>query len=204
MRLLLKSSDDIVLTADLVEVAAENKESGGDIIKLLLWRENLQIAYGATGAIAKWFGVEIMRLLLDRQSGRGQEDDVKITEEVVKTAAEKSPGFMKLLLDRRGDDVKITKEVVKAAAANWSEKVMMLLLDRRGDDVKITEEVVKAAAKNWSEKVMMLLLDRRGDDVKITEEVVKAAAENPSQGVMMLLLDRRGTMSRSRRMSESG
>ena len=54
---------------------------------------------------------------------------------------------MALLLDRRGDQIQITEDVVKAAAEN-REEVMALLLDRRGDQIQITEDVVKAAASH--------------------------------------------------------
>ena len=81
MGLLLELSKDVVLTDDLVEVAAENNESGKDILELLLHKENIQIADGAVAAIAKRFDAEVMKLLPD---GRG---DIKITEEVVKAAA---------------------------------------------------------------------------------------------------------------------
>ncbi|KAK4251198.1 hypothetical protein C7999DRAFT_37810 [Corynascus novoguineensis] len=82
--------------------------------------------------------------------------------------------LMVLLLDRGGTEVKITEEVVKLAAENpkRGKEIMALLLDRRGTEVKITEEVVKAVAGNKRfEDMMALLLDRRGTEVKITEEV---------------------------------
>ena len=77
------------------------------------------------------------------------------------------------LLKIRGGDVKITEEVVKAAAQNTKngKKVMALLLKQRGDEVNITEEVVKAAARNRKngKGVMALLLKQRGDEVKETK-----------------------------------
>ncbi|KAN0078747.1 hypothetical protein V8E54_005260 [Elaphomyces granulatus] len=139
---------------------------------------------------------EMMALLLDRQG-----DQIQITEEVVKAAANNEgngEGVMALLLDRRGDQIQITEDVVKTAASNEGngEGVMALLLDRRGDQIQITEDVLKAAASNrWNGKeVMALLLDRRGDQIQITEDVVKAAASNEGNAreVMALLLDRRG------------
>jgi hypothetical protein len=55
-----------------------------------------------------------------------------------------------LLLNQRENEVKITEEVVKAAAGNErrGKEVRRLLLDRRGDEEKITKEVGKAAAGN--------------------------------------------------------
>ena len=45
---------------------------------------------------------------------------------------------MALLLNQKGDDIQITEEVLKAAAENLNGyKVMALLLDRRADDIQI-------------------------------------------------------------------
>lgn len=155
-----------------------------------------QITEEGAARIARSFDQEVITLLLD-----WREDDVKITEEVVKAAAGNEgwgEAVMALLLDQRGNEVKITEEVVKAAAGNegWGGVVMTLLLDRRGNEIEITEEVVKAVAgnKGWGGVVMALLLDRHGNEVKITEEVFKAAAGNKRWGeeMMALFLDRRG------------
>ncbi|KAK4205829.1 hypothetical protein QBC37DRAFT_182281, partial [Rhypophila decipiens] len=121
---------------------------------------------------------------------------VKITEEVVKAAAENQYNgkeIMALLLDQRGTEVRITEEVVKAAARNNNREMMALLLDQRGTEFRITEEVVKMIAGTFDKEMMALLLDQRGTEVKITEEVVKAAARNNNREMMALLLDRRGT-----------
>ena len=173
-------------------------------------KDNLQIPEEEVILVVKFFGIELLPLLLDLK-----ENNVQITEEVVKAAAENEPDglmtllpdqrereevaktaaarreqIMTLLLDRRGDEIPITEAVVKAAAENHykGKDLMTLLLDRRGDDIPITEGVVMAAVE--SEKVMTLLLDRRGGDIQITEEVVEAAARNTGS-VMKLLLDRR-------------
>ncbi|KAL2170803.1 hypothetical protein VTG60DRAFT_4372 [Thermothelomyces hinnuleus] len=98
---------------------------------------------------------------------------------------------MTAILDQRGNEVKITEEVVKAAAENprFGKEVIALLLNRRGTEVKITEEVVKAAARNDNgDEVMILLLDHRGTEVEITEEVIKEAAKNERGDKIMALL----------------
>jgi ankyrin repeat protein len=163
------------------------------VVSVLLTDKAIQITDKVIEAAAAnpESGKEVMMLLLDRRG-----DEIKITDEVVKIAAENwsSREVMALLLDRRGDEVKITDEVVKAAAGNYrsGREVMMLLLDRRGDEVKITEKVVEAAAGNYGsgEEVMELLLDRCGDEVKITEKVLKAAAHGGQEGVLRLLNQR--------------
>jgi hypothetical protein len=81
MRLLAKLPGNIILTADLIEVAAKNNENGEDIITLLLSRENVQIADGSEAAIAKGFDAKVMKLLLGRRG-----DDMMMTEEVVEMA----------------------------------------------------------------------------------------------------------------------
>ncbi|KAL5085380.1 hypothetical protein Trisim1_010606 [Trichoderma cf. simile WF8] len=133
-------------------------------------------------------GDEIMTLLFDRR-----EDQITITEDIVKTAARNSnKEVMALLLDRRGDHITITEDIIKAATRNFGSEVMALLFERRGGQIKITKDIVKAAARYSTKEVISLLLDYRGDEITITEEVVMAAAENTHQGSMVLLLDRPG------------
>ncbi|KAF2176770.1 hypothetical protein K469DRAFT_645244 [Zopfia rhizophila CBS 207.26] len=172
---------------------AENQETmvyilnqGGD---------HAQITEEKAVQIAGSLDREMMRLLLERR-----EDEVQITEKVVKAAAgNESSGqeIMRLLLERRGYEVHITEEVVKAAAGNRrsGKGVITVLLERRGDEVHITEEVVKAAVGNkWSGKgVMTLLLQRKENEVQITEEAVIQIVRRFDKAVTMLLLERRGS-----------
>ncbi|WYZ35532.1 hypothetical protein EsH8_X_000179 [Colletotrichum jinshuiense] len=198
--LLNQRGDQITITKEVVEAAAENhnKDKGKEVITLLLnWQGNqATVTKEIVSTIARRFDKEVMALLLDHQG-----DQINITEEVVKAAAgneENGEEVMALLLDQRGDQITITEEVVKAAAENIfnGEKVMKLLLNRRGDQITITEEIVKAAAGNEEngKEVIALLLDQRGDQITITEEVVKAAVETLSSGekVIELLLNERG------------
>jgi hypothetical protein len=75
--------------------------------------------------------------------------------------------MIRLLLDRKEDEVQITEGVVKAAAVNWSNgvKVMGLLLDRKEDEVYITEGAVVQIANLFNQRIIRLLLDRKGDEV---------------------------------------
>ena len=184
------------LASTYVDEGRLNAEALG-IMEYLLNRakHNVQISEERVVDIAKFFGKEILTLLLVLKR-----DDVQITEEVLKAAAENQKyghEVMALLLDRGGDDIQITEEVLKAVAGSeyGGDKVMTLLLDRRGDDIQITEEVLKAAAGSWyGDEVMVLLFNRRWDYIQITEEILKAAAGNRGCGdkVMALLLDQRG------------
>jgi hypothetical protein len=92
---------------------------------------------------------------------------IKVTEEVVRAAAENSksgPQIIKLLLDWRGDEVKITYEVRKAAAEDTiSGRQMTRLLGHwRRDEARIAEEVVEAAVGDLEseEQVIKLILER--------------------------------------------
>jgi mitogen-activated protein kinase kinase kinase len=97
----------------VVKAAAENEESGKEVMTLLLDRRGADVQI--TGEVVK-------AAAENKESGKE---------------------VMTLLLDRRGADVQITKEVVKAAAGNQGsgKEVMTLLLDRRGADVQITKEI---------------------------------------------------------------
>jgi hypothetical protein len=155
-------------------------------------RHNIQIRANVV-RIMKRSGKKMLPLLLGLK-----EDNVLVTEEAVKAAAEddyQGEEIMTLLLDQRGNKIKITEEVLIEAAWSKTTKVMELLLDRRGDEVKMTEKVLEAAARSKHQNMMKLLLDRRGDEIEITERVVASAATVriwKNSVVMELLLDRRG------------
>jgi hypothetical protein len=124
-------------------------------------------------------------------------DDIQITEEIIKAAAEnwRYGKVIILLLEQYEDDIQITEEIVKAAAENWryGKDIMTFLLERRGNSVQITEGVVVQIARLFNEEVMIYLLEQYRDDIQITEEIIKAAAENQRYGkdIMTLLLERR-------------
>jgi hypothetical protein len=85
-----------------------------------------------------------------------------------------------LLREQGGDDVQITREVVKAAAENSrsGKEVMMLLLEQRGGNFRIAEGVLAQIAGLFDKEIMTLLPKRREDDIQIIEEGVKVAAGN--------------------------
>ncbi|KAJ5678667.1 Pfs NACHT and Ankyrin domain protein [Penicillium macrosclerotiorum] len=188
------------VTRQVLKAAARNRESGKDMMALLLHRYGDQITITdevlKATARNRESGKDMMALLLHRYG-----DQITITDEVLKAAAsnwESGPDVIGLLLDRYGDQITITDEVLKATARNREsgKDMMALLLDRYGDQITITDEVLKAAASNWESgpDVIGLLLDRYGDQITITDKVLKAAASNSQSGpeVIALLLDRYG------------
>lgn len=72
---------------------------------------------------------------------------------------------MTLLLTGREDQIQVTEEVVKAAARNWSRRkeIMTPLLDRQGDHIQIRENLVEIIIDRFKSEVV--LLDQRGDQV---------------------------------------
>ncbi|KAH0538913.1 hypothetical protein FGG08_004504 [Glutinoglossum americanum] len=74
------------LMADLVEAAAENKESGKGVVELLLRRQDIRITAGAVAVIARNSGVWAVRSL---PRGRG---GIRVTEDVAKAVASKENG----------------------------------------------------------------------------------------------------------------
>lgn len=188
---------EIRITADIVNSLIQYHESKdfidrGNMIGLLLKERRIRIAVtpGLVRMVAKSYNDYDMRMLLTYYS-----NDVKITEEVVKTAAGRGPEMMRLLLDQRGAEIKITEEVIVAAASNHNiYTTMVMLLDQRGAEIKITERVLVAVARDplWANSTMRLLLDQRDAEFKITEEVVKVAAASRSTELLPMLLDHRG------------
>ena len=192
----LLANENMHVEDRVVEEAASNRESGGDVMRLLLDARDVKITEEVLKAAANnsGSGMNVTKLLLDRQ-------DIKITDRVLKSAAHNSSygkELIELYLDRRGEEVKITDKVLEAAVTNSGSGVglMRLLLDRRGEEVKITDNVLRAAARNDASGVglMRLLLDRRGEEVKITDNVLEAAVMNWGSGVdiVTLIFDRRG------------
>jgi hypothetical protein len=116
MTLLLdQRGDQIPMTEEVVKAAAENEQTGEEVMALLL--DRIPITGVMVSMVAGRFDGKVMALLLDRRG-----DQITITKEVVKAAAGNSQSgkeVMALLLDRRGDQVAITEEVVKAAMGNY-------------------------------------------------------------------------------------
>lgn len=162
------------------------------VTKLLCLGAKVDERVVITAARNLWRGMDMMTLLLDQRG-----DQIIITEDIVKAAAENENGkeMMALLLDRRGDQITITEDVIKAAVRSRDYKgVMTLILDRRRDQIMITEKFMKTVAENLEgAELIPLLLDWLGERVHITEGIVKAAAGNEyGEEVMALLLDQRG------------
>ncbi|EHK19922.1 uncharacterized protein TRIVIDRAFT_122435, partial [Trichoderma virens Gv29-8] len=185
-------SKDIVVTEEMIEkaaikLAARNRESGRDVIELMLHNANTNISEGAVAEIALRFSVETMMLLLNSR------EDVKITEMVIDAAIRREHNreeMVSLLLEQRVQDIQITEKIAKTIAEEFDEKMMISLLENGGQDFQITEEVIKAAARNRKncKQVMALLFNQRGDEIAITEEVVKAATRRSDAREMITFL----------------
>lgn len=185
---LLGKWSDALITADLVEAAAQNPspQTGKDIIKLLMRQRNAPIAGDAVAAIAQLFDVEVMQLLLDGREG------IRVTDSVIQAAEKNKKNGMSVvhLLLGRGMEVEITENLMKWVAGSFDTKMMKLLVDRSG---RVTPEVIQAAAGNsqHAREMMELLLNQHAE-VAITEEMVTAAMKNQESGIQVirLLLDR--------------
>jgi len=185
---LLGKWSDVLITADLVEAAAQNPspETGKDIIKLLMRQRNAPIAGDAVAAIAQLFDVEVMQLLLDGREG------IRVTDSVIQAAAKNKENGMSVvhLLLSRGMEVEITENLMKWVAGSFDTKMMKLLVDRSG---RVTPEVIQAAAGNSQHaRGMMELLLNQHAEIVITEEMVTTAMKNRESGIQVirLLLDR--------------
>ncbi|KAJ4859789.1 NACHT domain-containing protein [Trichoderma breve] len=217
--LLLESLCNFEITANLVNLAANNRETGKDAMELILRKVNTDILEEAMVAIVAGFGTETMNLVLTTR------EDVKITSVILSAAIKKKHGgkemveflleqsgqdtpimgevieliakkhlrdTMVVLLNRRGDNMVVTDRIFEIMTTCFDDEIMALLLGRQGDRITITEGFVKIAASHYDKRVMQILLDSKGDQVNVTEEVVKIAAKNRNTDLMALLLDRRG------------
>ncbi|KAI9862990.1 MAG: hypothetical protein M1813_004163 [Trichoglossum hirsutum] len=182
VRLLPENQDGIKVTELVVKEVAGNRNSGKEIMQLLLGRGDVHLTDGAVAAILRQFGVEVVELLLRR-------NDIEIREDIVKAIARRfDTKIMRPLLEKRGH-VEVTEVVVEAAAGNRNngKKVMELLLSNVG--FQITQGVVAAIARHFDASMMGLLLSK---GIPVTEAVVEAAAINEGSGkeVVEFLLGR--------------
>jgi hypothetical protein len=147
----------VLITEEVVKVAAANENSGKKVIALLFNQR------GADVLITK----EVVKAATANKH-RGKE-------------------VMALLLDQRGADVLITEKVVKAAAGNSGngKEVMALLLDQRGAEVVITEEVVKAAAANEDDSRLLRYI-HHFSAFEVTKEIIQAAATSGQTAALRL------------------
>jgi hypothetical protein len=184
MELLLQQRGDEVIVTDKVVNAASHR-SGGEIMrKLLEYRaQGFVISPNLIIQVAIGFGAEIMELFLQHRG-----NDVKITEEIVKTVLQKTRlrgvDSIPVLLRHAGHKFRFTEDLTIAAASNGdcAFRAMETLFEAREYNIDITEGVLKAAAGNngngW--EATSFLLEQTGKTNKITEEVVKAAVGNTS------------------------
>ncbi|QYS99703.1 NACHT domain-containing protein [Trichoderma simmonsii] len=217
--LLLESQCNFEITAKLVALVADDRESGQDVMEIILRKVNTDISEETMIAIVAGFGTETMNLVLNTR------DDVKITSEVLAAAITKEhseKGMVDLLLEQSGQDTPIPDEVIGLIARNgwrdtmtvllnrWGDKIVLtdrilekmrkhfddgiieLFFDQQRDQITITEGLVKIAASLKNSRVMQILLDRKGDQINVTEEIVESAAKSRNTTLMTFLLDRRG------------
>lgn len=170
------------ITTDVLRAAAENWNSGRQVMELLLNQSDMDMSITAdvveTAAKNSRNGLQIMELLLDRYG-----IDLPITPDVIKAVVGNSDiGFqvMELLLDRCGVDLPITPDIIKAVVGNSGIglQITELLLDRTSVDIPVTADIAEAAG-NWERGLQMieLLINRWAADTSIMTEIVEVAGE---------------------------
>lgn len=69
MDILIKQDKEIVISAEIVQVAAGNKESGFELMEMLLQGRKTTVADEAVPVIASLFGKQITKLLDAKRAG---------------------------------------------------------------------------------------------------------------------------------------
>jgi F0F1-type ATP synthase delta subunit len=196
--LLDRSRADVLVTESVVEAAAANSKNGKEIMRLLFnrYRKGLQFTETTVVTVAKRFGPEVIKFLLDQRGA-----DALVTEAVVEAAArnrdfrhsENGKDIIKKLIDKYQKDWPI-REVIQAIAENFDREVMEHLLKRLGSDILVTEGVVRAAAQNYknSNDIMKLLLQKGTVEIPVAEETVVSIAQNFDKETMAYLLSTYG------------
>ncbi|KAK8139971.1 hypothetical protein PG984_000037 [Apiospora sp. TS-2023a] len=192
--LLKERGNHVKITQDVVVAAAENQESGQEIMALLLEEQGGQVEITQDVVVAaagnRGSGGKILALLLKERG-----DQVEITQDVIVAAAgNRGNGkeIMALLLRERG--ARLGSRRTSLSRRQGVKKLMTLLLEEKGDQVEVTQGIVTLLAMSFGYQHMSLLLEKWGDQVKITQDVIVAAARNRRSGkeILALLLKKRG------------
>lgn len=191
LRLLLDRGG--VITGPVLRCAAGNDVDGAKIMSLLLaeaqeWMVTEEMAeMMKIAAQSRSEGSGTMKRLLERAG------DMRITEDVLLTAARNSDSRDELIKGLCGRDWEMTEEVLEAMMSHLSsEETLQLLLDRL-DDLEVTGRILLAAASNpyFGDQLVGLLLDRV-NFLNILNPLLVQAAGNYKFGLeVMLLLQRR-------------
>ncbi|KAM0270235.1 hypothetical protein ACHAQH_009517 [Verticillium albo-atrum] len=180
IKCLFEESTGAQVTQEVITAAAEGLQTSEEMMSFLLDKcPDAEITQEIVLSIARGQS-GVMRLLLERYR-----DSIKITAEVVETAARSAPSEMlALLLDACGDAVQITPRLVEEAARSFKGKgTLCLLLERYGDIIQITPDVVMAAvSSDKGDEIMGFLLEKFGGTVGITPDILINAAENLERG----------------------
>ncbi len=131
-QLLDRRGDEVEITAQILEAAAQNETNGPRVFRLLLDRLDQ----------------------LDQLDQPDQpRDRVEISEGVLTAMAqngESGAKIFRLLLERRGNEVKITQGVLMALAKNpYGWRMYSLVVERWGREVPPTEGFLLATQNNW-------------------------------------------------------
>ncbi|VUC22857.1 unnamed protein product [Clonostachys rosea] len=139
--------------------------------------------------IVRSFDEVVLRQLLETQSV-----DIRITEGLVRAAAENSESgdaILKLLISRCSIKATISEGAVKAIVEKFDHAVFRLLYDKRGGEIPITEEIIEAASKSVGsgDKTLELLFREKRNEVQITERMATVIARNSTSAIFRHLLD---------------
>ncbi|KAL7808696.1 hypothetical protein V8C26DRAFT_412898 [Trichoderma gracile] len=183
----------IQLTSELADELAE-KRNGEQVLRGILQQKhgNIHISEAAVPVITRFFGAEVMGLLLSRLG-----EQFEVTEKVISDIRSNRRGrdIIMLLLNQPRANTSITEAAASLIVKYFDATVVALLLGRYGENVMIPEDVISGAAANQTagREVMALLLNQRGAQVRITDSTMVAATANPNgRDVIELFLDKRG------------
>ena len=207
LKVLFAESGQVPVTEELAIAAANNGQSGTDLMRFLLSQSpNLNINERILVAAAKntKSGDAVLQFLLDQL-----DEYACITEEVLKAAAgngHSGKGIFEILVTK-AKDITITEQVIEAAACaqppegywpvhTWSIRhVMKYLLQQSTAD--ITEEAIKLAASNKTSgrQLMNLILPHPQNKLSLTPQVIKAVMANTQHGesILKLVIEKRPT-----------
>jgi hypothetical protein len=193
LELLFQWKKDIMLTEELVRLAAANRREGRKLISLFFHRMRNQLpmteSIVRTAAKNSTEGLEIMDFLIEKWG-----DSLPITEGAIMAALRNLLHWREMInLLQVRYHIPVTARTLEVAASDvlHATEMLTMLLARDGSGILITEAVLSAAIQNWSQVETLLPILIVDDDKKcrviVTERMMEEATLTSYRATAALL-----------------
>ncbi|KAL4965602.1 uncharacterized protein BDV14DRAFT_53210 [Aspergillus stella-maris] len=193
--LLKRKTDKMIVSAQVMEVAAINEDNGEEMMKLLLSHKaqvNESVFIAAAGN--RSHGGAIMSMLLDRGWG--------LTSQGKRATADAKSGRLAELTElvnttHHAGGPTITQKVINTAAKNRGSgtAIMTKILSKLGHELLVDDEAMEEMCANLEPSAFQTLLHQKEGQIPLTLGLILSALRNASAAdeMMAVLLDQCNT-----------